>query len=74
MSRRKNDGMFESVSNRAMADAINEWIKSKQDRRIMTLALIDHATFAKIAEAEGLTERTISRRVHKLENILYKHI
>ena len=74
MSKRKNADMFEHVGNFAMAEAINEWIKSKQDRRIMMAAEVDHLTFAQIAEAEGMTERTVSRRVHELENVLFKHV
>lgn len=43
-------------------------------RILMAVAEVDHLTFAQIAEAEGMTERTVSRRVHKLENVLFKHV
>lgn len=74
MNRRKNEGMFDHLDNFALTRAINSWIRSKQDRRIMLAAEVDHLTFAQIAEAEGMTERTVSRRVHKLENVLFKHV
>ena len=71
---RKNKGMFDHLTTFEIVRAINAWIKSAQDRRIMLAAEVDHLTFAAIAEAEQLTEKTVSRRVHKLENIIFKHI
>lgn len=74
MSRRKNEALFEPFGVSARERAIAEWLPSAQDRRIMTRALVIHDTYAAIAEAEGMTEKQIARRIHRAEDILYKHM
>lgn len=74
MSKRRYEERYTHISNPAIAKAIEEWIRSKQDRRIARAAMLDHETYASIGEAEKLDERTVSRRMEKIENIIWKHV
>lgn len=74
MSKRRYEDMLQEYSNSAIAAAIDDWIRSEQDRRIAVAAMLKHETYAHISEAEQLDEQTISRRMRKIENTVYKHI
>lgn len=74
MSRRKNEALFVPYGISTIEAAISEWLQSEQDRRIMRWALIDHITYAAIAEAEGMSEKQIARRIHKAESRIYSHM
>ncbi len=74
MSKRRYEDLLQEYSNSAIATAIDDWIRSEQDRRIAVAAMLRHETYAHIAEAEQLDEQTISRRMRKIENAVYRHI
>lgn len=74
MSRRKNEALFKPYGISTIEAAIAEWLQSEQDRRIMRRALIDHITYAAIAEAEGMSEKQIARRIHRAEDRIYPHM
>lgn len=62
----------------ALCEAIDRWIilrrNSDRNREVLKRALIDGASFEKIAEEFGLTSRHVSNIICKELDILYKHL
>ena len=53
---------------------IDEHIHNADDRKMLQLRLIDGMTFEAIGFAMGMTTKTVRIRIHKGEEILFKHI
>lgn len=53
---------------------ILEHVHSVEDRKMLYLRLVDGLTFEEIAGRFGLTTKTARVRIHKQEQILFKHI
>ena len=53
---------------------IMDVIHDKTDRKMLYLRLVDGDTIGAIAEAVGLDEKTVWRRLHKGERELFSHL
>ena len=61
-------------TNSLIRDLIAEHIHNSDYRRILSLRLIDGMTFEAIGFEMGMTTKTVRNRIHKGEEILFKHI
>ena len=61
-------------TNSQIRELIAEYIHSEVDRRILYLRLVDGLTFEAIGFEVKLDTKTVRTRVHKLENVLYRHL
>jgi hypothetical protein len=53
---------------------IMEYIHDKVDRKMLYLRLVDGDTISQIAFQVNLDEKTVWRRIHKGEKILFSHL
>lgn len=53
---------------------IAEYIHNTADRKMLTLRLVDGMTFEQIGFEMGMTTKTVRLRIHKGEEILFRHI
>lgn len=61
-------------TNSQIRDLIAEHIHNSDDRRMLSLRLIDGMTFEAIGFELGMTTKTVRLRIHKGEEILFRHI
>lgn len=61
-------------TNSQIRDLIEEHIHNADDRRMLQLRLIDGMTFEAIGFELGMTTKTVRLRIHKGEEILFRHI
>ena len=61
-------------TNSQIRELIAEHIHNSDDRRMLQLRLIDGMTFEAIGFEMGMTTKTVRVRIHKGEEILFKHI
>ena len=61
-------------TNSQIRDLIAEHIHNTDDRKMLQLRLIDGRTFEQIGYEMGMTTKTVRIRIHKGEEILFKHI
>lgn len=61
-------------TNSQIRDLIAEHIHNADDRKMLQLRLIDGMTFEAIGFELGMTTKTVRLRIHKGEEILFKHI
>ena len=61
-------------TNSQIRDLIAEHIHTTDDRKMLQLRLIDGMTFEQIGFEMGMTTKTVRIRIHKGEEILFKHI
>ena len=61
-------------TNTQIRDLISEHIHNSADRQMLSLRLIDGMTFEAIGFEMGMTTKTVRLRIHKGEEILFKHI
>lgn len=61
-------------SNTQIKALIMEYIHDKTDRRMLYLRLVDGDTIGEIAEAVGMDDKTVWRRLHKGERELFSHL
>lgn len=57
-----------------MTELIEQYIHNIDDRKMLLMRLIDGISFEKIGFAMELTTKTVRRRIHKGEEILFRHI
>ncbi len=62
------------VKNSDIANAIDEWIHSERDRKILKRRLIDGICYEPLADEMGMSVIQIKRIVSKAEAKLFKHI
>lgn len=65
---------YDNISNSDISKAIDEWIKSERDRKILKRRLIDGICYEPLAEEFELSVRQIKTIVYKAENILFSHL
>ena len=61
-------------TNSQIRDLIAEHIHNADDRKMLQLRLIDGMTFEQIGFEVGMTTKTVRIRIHKQEQILFKHL
>ena len=61
-------------SNSQIRDLIAEYCHNADDRRMLELRLIDGMTFEAIGFEMGMTTKTVRTRIHRQEEILFRHI
>jgi DNA-directed RNA polymerase specialized sigma24 family protein len=61
-------------SNSLIRELISEYIHNADDRKMLSLRLIDGMTFEQIGFEMSMTTKTVRTRIHKGEEILFKHI
>ena len=61
-------------TNTQIRDLIAEHIHNSADRRMLELRLIDGMSFEAIGFEMGMTTKTVRLRIHKQEEILFKHL
>lgn len=65
---------LDNISNSQLEEAINEWIHSERDRKILKRRLIDGICFEPLADEFGLSVRHMKSIVSNAEAKLFKHI
>ena len=61
-------------TNSQIRDLIAEHIHNVDDRKMLQLRLIDGMTFEQIGFEVGMTTKTVRKRIHRQEEILFKHL
>ena len=61
-------------TNSLIRELIADYIHNAVDRRMLSMRLIDGMTFEAIGFELGMTTKTVRLRIHKGEEILFKHI
>ena len=61
-------------TNSQIRDLIMEYIHNHVDRKMAYDRLVNGLTFEKISESYQLDVKTVRKRVHKCEDILFKHL
>lgn len=65
---------LDNISNSEIEHAINEWIHSERDRKILKRRLIDGICYEPLADEMGMSVRQIKNIVSKSEERLFKHL
>lgn len=61
-------------TNSQVRELIAEHIHNADDRKMLSLRLIDGMTFEQIGFEMGMTTKTVRIRIHKGEQILFRHL
>ena len=61
-------------TNSQIRDLIAEYIHNQDDRTMLSLRLIDGLSFERIGFEMGMTTKTVRKRIHHQEQILFKHL
>ena len=65
---------LDDISNSELEKAIDEWIHSERDRKILKRRLIDGICYEPLADEFGLSVRHVKEIVYKSEAKLFRHI
>ena len=65
---------IDDISNTQLANAIDEWIHSERDRKILKRRLIDGICYEPLADEFGISVRQMKNIVSKAEQKLFRHI
>ena len=65
---------LDDISNTQLAAAIDEWIHSERDRKILKRRLIDGICYEPLADEFGISVRHMKSIVSKAEQKLFRHI
>ena len=65
---------LDDISNTQLAAAIDEWIHSERDRKILKRRLIDGICYEPLADEFGLSVRYMKSIVSRAEQKLFRHI
>jgi len=65
---------LEDISNSQIEHAIDEWIHSERDRKILKRRLIDGICYEPLADEMDMSVRQIKYIVSKAEAKLFKHL
>lgn len=65
---------LDNISNTEIAHAIDEWIHSERDRKILKRRLIDGICYEPLADEFGISVRQMKNIVSKAESKLFRHI
>ena len=61
-------------TNSQIKTLIQEHIHNEDDRKMLFLRLVNGKTFDQISEIVGRDVKTVRKRIHNGESILFKHI
>jgi len=61
-------------TNTLIRELIADYIHNAIDRKMLEMRLIDGMTFEAIGFEMGMTTKTVRIRIHKQEEILFKHL
>lgn len=61
-------------TNSLIRELIDEHIHNADDRKMLLLRLVDGMTFEQIGFEMQMTTKTVRLRIHKGEEILFRHI
>ena len=61
-------------TNSQIRNLIAEYCHNSDDRKMLELRLIDGMSFEKIGFEMQMTTKTVRKRIHKQEEILFRHI
>lgn len=61
-------------TNSQIRQLIAEYCHNSDDRKMLSLRLIDGMTFEQIGFEMGMTTKTVRVRIHKQEAILFSHL
>lgn len=62
------------ISNSALAELIDEWIKSERDRAILKRRFIDGKTYDELSSEFRLSVDRIKQIIYKQQDVLFRHI
>ena len=65
---------YVNISNSEIEKAIDEWIHSERDRKILKRRLIDGICYEPLADEMDMSVRQIKNIVSRTEHILFKHL
>lgn len=65
---------LDNISNSQLSNAIDEWIHSERDRKILKRRLIDGICYEPLADEFGISVRHMKSIVSKAEAKLFRHI
>ena len=71
---RVNYKIRDDFSNSQIDAAINEWIHSERDRRVLHLKLVDGLSFERIAEIVDMSPKGVQKIVYKAQDKLHPHL
>lgn len=71
---RKSKKSLDDITNSEIEHAINEWIHSERDRKILKRRLIDGICFEPLAWEFDMSVRQMKNIVSRAEEILFKHL
>lgn len=72
--RKNKEEMRDDVTTGEVSKAIDDWIFSERDRKILKRRLIDGICFEPLAEEFDLSVRRIQSIVYKGEEIVFRHL
>ena len=61
-------------SNFQVRAAIDEWVHSERDRRILIRRLIDGITYERLAEEVDMSVRQVKAIVYRLQETVFSHL
>ena len=61
-------------TNSQIRELIAEYCHNSDDRKMLSLRLIDGMSFEAIGFEMCMTTKTVRKRIHKQEEILFKHL
>lgn len=61
-------------TNSAIRELIAEYCHNADDRKMLEMRLVDGMTFEQIGFEMNMTTKTVRIRIHRQEEILFKHI
>lgn len=61
-------------TNSQVRELIAEHIHNADDRKMLSFRLIDGMTFEQIGFEMGMTTKTVRVRIHKGEQVLFRHL
>lgn len=65
---------LDDISNSQIAAAIDEWVHSERDRKILKRRLIDGICYEPLADEFNISVRQMKRIVSRAEDQLFRHI
>ena len=71
---RKSKKSLDDITNSEIEYAINEWIHSERDRKILKRRLIDGICFEPLAWEFDMSVRQMKNIVSRAEEILFRHL
>lgn len=65
---------LDNITNSEIAHAIDEWIHSERDRKILKRRLIDGICYEPLADEFGISVRQMKTIVYRAEQKLFRHL